>query len=148
MVTLYIPKNAAFDQITLENNDGNLLLNNLRTSQGIIHIDDGDIIFKNCALRNTLLTSNDGDVLSTATTYSGNTAITCKDGDVLFYRAADVLKPLSLKLETNDGEIIVPSSFSGKVKEKDDKSIYQQNGRDGYGTLSIQSEDGDIVLHA
>ena len=35
-----------------------------------------------------------------------------------------------------------------KVKEKDDKSIYQQNGRDGYGTLSIQSEDGDIVLHA
>lgn len=148
MVTLYIPKNAAFDQITLENNDGNLLLNNLRTSQGIIHVDDGDIIFKNCALRNTLLTSNDGDVLSTATTYSGNTAITCKDGDVLFYRAADVLKPLSLKLETNDGEIIVPSSFSGKVKEKDDKSIYQQNGRDGYGTLSIQSEDGDIVLHA
>ena len=47
MVTLYIPKNAAFDQITLENNDGNLLLNNLRTSQGIIHVDDGDIIFKN-----------------------------------------------------------------------------------------------------
>ena len=85
MVTLYIPKNAAFDQITLENNDGNLLLNNLRTSQGIIHVDDGDIIFKNCALRNTLLTSNDGDVLSTATTYSGNTAITCKDGDVLHF---------------------------------------------------------------
>ena len=148
MVTLYIPKNAVFDQITLESNDGNLLLNNLRTSQGIIHVDDGDIIFKNCALRNTLLTSNDGDVLSTATTYSGNTTITCKDGDVLFYRAADVLKPLSLKLETNDGEIIVPSSFSGKVKEKDDKSIYQQNGRDGYGTLSIQSEDGDIILHS
>lgn len=114
MVTLYIPKNAAFDQITLENNDGNLLLNNLRTSQGIIHVDDGDIIFKNCALRNTLLTSNDGDVLSTATTYSGNTAITCKDGDVLFYRAADVLKPLSLKLETNDGEIIVFLHFPEK----------------------------------
>ena len=116
---------------------------------------DDDIIITNTAqtfarseCHEDNITANDGDVLSTATTYSGNTAITCKDGDVLFYRAADVLKPLSLKLETNDGEIIVPSSFSGKVKEKDDKSIYQQNGRDGYGTLSIQSEDGDIVLHA
>lgn len=148
MVTLYIPKNAVFDQITLESNDGNLLLNNLKTSQGIIKVDDGDVILKNCTLRNTLLTSNDGDVLSTATTYSGNTAITCKDGDVLFYHAADILKPLSLKLETNDGEIIVPSSFSGKVKENDDRSTYQQSGRDGYGTLSIQSEDGDIILHS
>lgn len=148
MVTLYIPKNAAFDQITLENNDGNLLLNNLRTSQGIIHVDDGDIIIKNCTLRNMLITSDDGDVLSTSTTYSGNTAITCKDGDVLFYHATDVLKPLSLKLEANDGDIIVPSSFSGKVKVKDDKSTYQKNGTDGYGTLTVQSEDGDIILHS
>ena len=148
MVTLYIPTNAAFDQITLENNDGNLLLNNLRTSQGIIHVDDGDIIIKNCTLRNMLITSDDGDVLSTSTTYSGNTAITCKDGDVLFYHATDVLKPLSLKLEANDGDIIVPSSFSGKVKVKDDKSTYQKNGTDGYGTLTVQSEDGDIILHS
>lgn len=148
MVTLYIPKNTVFDQISLESGDGDLLLNNLRTKQGIIKADDGDIIFKNCALRNTLLTSNDGDVLSTATTYSGNTAITCKDGDVLFYHATDVLNPLSLTLETNDGDIIVPSSFSGKVKVNNDKSTYRQNGRDGYGTLSVQSEDGDIILHS
>ena len=58
------------------------------------------------------------------------------------------MKPLSLKLETNDGEIIVPSSFSGKVKVKDDKSTYQKNGTDGYGTLTVQSEDGDIILHS
>ncbi len=72
------------------------------------------ILFSRTVHANRLLTSNDGDVLSTATTYSGNTAITCKDGDVLFYRAADVLKPLSLKLETNDGEIIVPLHFPEK----------------------------------
>ena len=148
MVTLYIPKNTILDQVTLENDDGNLILNNLRTKQGIIQVDDGDIILKNCTLRNMLITSDDGDVLSTSTTYSGNTAITCKDGDVLFYHATDVLKPLSLKLEANDGDIIVPSSFSGKVKVKDDKSIYQKNGTDGYGTLTVQSEDGDIVLHS
>ena len=144
---------------------GNLSLKNLDVTNGSVTDKEGDIsisesTFSNVNFNTSLgdldinsssftgstLSLSDGDVAGTKICFYNNCQITSKMGDINLTIPKSNLTDLTLNLDTNLGDINVPDNLNGKLISADDESTFEKNDSSARNHLSIQSDDGDIII--
>lgn len=107
----------------------------------------GDLDIDSSSFTDSTLSLSDGDVTGTAVSFYNNCQITSKMGDVNLTISENNLSDLILNLETNLGDINVPDELNGKLISTDDESTFEGNDSSARNHLSIQSDDGDIIIN-
>ena len=106
----------------------------------------GDLDIDSSSFADSTLSLSDGDVTGTAVSFYNNFQITSKMGDVNLTIPESNLSGLTLDLNTKLGDVKVPDELNGKLVSEDDESTFEGNDSSAQNHLSIQSDDGDIIL--
>lgn len=152
--------------LNVQMNLGDLTLESLAAANGSVSDKEGDIYISESTMTDLKLDSSlgdldidsssfadstfslsEGDTTGTAVAFYKNCQITSKMGDVDLTILENTLADLTLNLDTNLGDINVPDELNGKLVSTDDESSFEENDSSAQNHLSIQSDDGDIIIN-
>ncbi|WP_042351786.1 DUF4097 family beta strand repeat-containing protein [Bacillus massiliigorillae] len=162
-IKVYVPKNTSFDNIDIVNDfgdihldginsnslqiktqDGDLLINNIRTNSFEIKNNFGDIDANSITAKELTIKMNDGD-LEFNSVKANSTAITNRFGDI----SLSDFTSEGLNIQSNDGDIEVQGLLLGtsEISSTFGDVDVQASNKESELSYTIKSSFGDIMVN-
>ncbi len=161
-VVLYVPEGTTLTDSAIDLEDGALVLSQLAFTNSTIEADYGDMVLSATNCQNTTIQSDYGSITlngnhlsdSTVTTNEGDidaSSLRCEKAVNVSSDYGDIVLALSnpenlaITADSDYGDI-VPSFIQGTLTTGSDKAHFTNNLTNATGSLTVKTNDGDIVL--
>lgn len=144
-------KNMTFETGTINMDDGDLNITDVNAQNFNFHIAYGDAVLKDSTLNQTTVEMNDGDFCLDNTTLTGESNFQISYGDAEIRMDENQLRSLTLHFTTDYGDITLPKkeiSMKGTLSHYNDDDLvqYDRTGSNPDAVLTIECNDGDIII--
>lgn len=126
--------------------DGNIEIEKTDINNTDITLTYGDIKARNAVIENSNILLKDGSMDSRSIQFLKYNNINSQYGDIYIQIEKELLEAVTLRLETEYGDIKLPDELSGNKKKHGDMQYYERVVELTEHELNIIAEDGDISI--
>lgn len=148
-LTLWMPADKMLSSVVISGGDGDIQADGLTLKQMDLDASYGDVSVRDSSLENVSFHAGDGDFSCDNTVFHGNCQFTLSYGDADFRLEDSQKSALSFDLKTSYGEISVSRDIPDGASigyEDEDVQSYQRTGTAPEDLLTVECDDGDILI--